>query len=307
MVIASQGIILKIILGIALLAFFGWLVMYVYRWVDDWTSSFLTKDDKMSDDEIKKILSEEFSKSYKLFFLITTLFVLVGCLLLVGFGLMYVQSKAVNWDNVLLVIPHQTSYMVFFISGLLLSIPAFAFFITYVSDKYPKFRRFMIRENIRGNLRYRFNFTRDLVISLRLLLRILIITTPIVYFALFNYTYITQDGIYFNKKFFSLKKEFIAWENVNKVKTEANVEYRFKVLNSNLNLMYIVRFKNEEINLFRAMNTDKKVLQIIHVNEIITFKNIPLESEKPDKEAVEEIKKQFSGSELYDLAKILKL
>lgn len=260
--------------------------------------------DGISDEEIERITSEGFPKIYSLFYgtvIFLFIIIMVGGSLLLGLGFMSIQKSIFLPDNYILFISSDLSYGVFFISGVFILPIPIGLIISYIIHKFPEFERYCRMREIQAGF-YPMSLSEEVKITLKMLLVILVITIPLLLLSLFNYAYITEEGVFYNE-FFTLSEKVYKWADIKKVKISYQTVRKSERNKSNLKPEYILELEKEkEINLWNGRDFIKHAEQI---NSYLASWGIPSEVSPIDGKTFIQLSSRFSNKEYNEVMKKL--
>lgn len=225
---------------------------------------------RLNEKDIKLILNEKFPKIYGFYRTSLIIIALFGFTLL-GIFLFIILTKILIIDRITSSIYFNYSEfsgflwaMIFMFLGIIL--------IGLIGDifgqKYSRFGRYLIQANLSSpfSIRKRISFEEERKSDLRILIIYLLIFAPLLFLALGNYNYVTENGVTYNS-FFSLKEQHYEWADVQKVEAYPWIH------EGNLFFNYLLYFDNKtEVNIGRtAILSDLRKIDTILHSRNITF------------------------------------
>jgi hypothetical protein len=238
----------KVIWSIASPFIFWIFLIYGFSFLFKLKNKGLTKKEKFSQKEIQKILNEKVPKYFpflkgSLIFLMIIFVVIIS--LIIGFGMMFLQRAIFNTPEILSFLPFNSTMIIFIVAPFFSSIFLYYLILLPIIHKFPRFERYSNRRDIRFGDIAKNKYEKDMKLLIRVFSIVSTVTIALMILAIFNYSYLDEEGAHINS-FLSLTEKDFTWGQINKVVVK--VDYR-EITNVRI-LYYLILEDGSKIDIF---------------------------------------------------------
>lgn len=293
-----NDVITKLIISI--FSYTGFFITFHY--VSKFINIKSKKEELLTEKEINKILDEKFTIKDKFnmgIVIIGFLFVFLLLFFTLIFGLFYMQKNLFIEEEMIIFAPTITSRLVLSFTSLFITIGISSFFLVFFIHKFPRVERLSLQGRVKNfGLIKKNNYYNDISSTFKFIKISILISIPIIFLGLNNYSYVNDNNIGYNG-FFSLNEKKISLEDIEKVETNLYINSD----GGGITYKYVLFLKNEQKLNMKEGGLD----DLLRLDEILKSKNIKFVHLTDDEYAIRYVEEHYNEDALLSIKKLMNI